>query len=93
MGYYYAKALQRRPTPLKSSPTRRWATGGLPETSGTTAADSSGNALDGTYVNSPTLNQTGGPDWQCRRLVARASSQRVNLGTPSALNHHRPDHA
>lgn len=34
----------------------------LQETSGTAAADSSGNGRNGTYVNGPTLNATAGPD-------------------------------
>jgi len=40
---------------LADSPYLYWK---LDETSGTTAADSSGNSRNGTYTNSPTLNQT-----------------------------------
>ena len=86
MGYFYAKgaaAASYSAEVLADSPVGYWR---LAETSGTTAADSSGNALDGTYVNSPTLNQTGGLTGNAAVLFARASSQRVNLGTPSALN-------
>lgn len=41
---------------LADSPLGYWKLG---ESSGATAADSSGNARDGTYINSPTLAQTG----------------------------------
>lgn len=41
---------------LADSPTGYWRLG---ESSGTTAADSSGNSNDGTYVGSPTLGATG----------------------------------
>lgn len=41
---------------LADSPSLFWR---FQETSGTTAADSSGNGRDGTHVNTPTLNQTG----------------------------------
>jgi hypothetical protein len=41
---------------LADSPVGLWK---LAETSGTTAADSSGNGRNGTYVNSPTLGATG----------------------------------
>lgn len=49
----------------------------LDETSGTTAADSSGNGYNGTYVNSPTLNQTGAFGTSKAVLFASASSQKV----------------
>lgn len=56
----------------------------LDETSGTSAADSSGNGHTGTYVNSPTLGETGA--WAGGKAVkfASASSQWVTLGSKSA---------
>jgi len=56
----------------------------LDETSGTTCADSSGNGYHGTYVNSPTLNQTGA--FAASRSVAfsRESVQHVTLGSRAA---------
>lgn len=42
---------------MSLSPVGYWRLG---ETSGTTAADSSGNGYNGTYTNGPTLNQVGG---------------------------------
>lgn len=87
MGFFFAKGAAASSSydteVLADSPVGYWR---LAETSGTTAADSSGNALNGTYVNSPTLNQTGGLTGNAAVLFARASSQRVNLGTPAALN-------
>lgn len=86
MGFFFAKgaaSASYSSEVLADSPVAYYR---LDETSGSTAADSSGNALDGTYVNSPTLNQTGGLTGNAAVLFARASSQRVNLGTPSALN-------
>lgn len=43
-------------TVLADTPAGYWR---LDETSGTTAADSSGNARDGTYINAPTLSSAG----------------------------------
>lgn len=86
MGYFFAKgaaSASYSSEVLADSPVAYYR---LDETSGSTAADSSGNALDGTYVNSPTLNQTGAITGNAAVLFARASSQRVNLGTPAALN-------
>lgn len=87
MGYFFAKGSASATTysaaVLADSPVGYWR---LDETSGTTAADSSGNGYDGTYVNTPTLNQTSAITGNAAVLLARASSERVNLGTPAALN-------
>lgn len=53
----------------------------LDETSGTTATDSSGSGYDGTYVNSPTLNQTGAFGTSKAVTFASASSQAVSAGS------------
>lgn len=52
----------------------------LDETSGATAADSSGNGYNGTYVNSPTLNQAGAFGASKAVAFASANSHYVNCG-------------
>jgi hypothetical protein len=59
-------------TILTDSPLAAWL---LQETSGTTAADSSGNSRNATYYNSPTLNQAGPGNIAKSVLMATASSQ------------------
>jgi hypothetical protein len=59
-------------TILADSPLAAWL---LQETSGTTAADSSGNSRNATYYNSPTLNQSGPGGIAKSVLLATASSQ------------------
>lgn len=54
--HYVATANSYATEVLADSPLAFWK---LDETSGTTMADSSGNARDGTYVNTPTLGATG----------------------------------
>lgn len=56
----------------------------LEETSGTSAADSSGNANNGTYTNSPTLAQSGAFGTSKAVAFAAASSQYVALPNLSA---------
>lgn len=64
-----------RSTVLADSPLAYYRLG---EASGTTAADDSGNAQTGTYVNSPTLGVTGAvDDGNSAVTFASASSQRV----------------
>ena len=55
----------------------------LDETSGTTATDAMGT-YNGTYVNSPTLNQTGAFGSSKAVTFASASSQCVSLGVRSS---------
>lgn len=55
----------------------------LNETAGTSAADSTGGAA-GTYVNSPTLNQSGPWTGAKSVLFTRTSSQYVDIGSKSA---------
>lgn len=77
-GYTYATAVQSIPNLIQYLQ--------LNETSGTTAADSSGNGCTGTYVNSPTLADTPGPGatmGSAPRFTS-SSSQYVNVFT-SAL--------
>ena len=57
---------------LADSPTVYWP---LNETTGTTITDATGNGNGGTYVGSPTLNQTGIGDGSGAVLFASASSQ------------------
>ncbi len=53
----------------------------LDETSGTSAADSSGSGYTGTYVNSPTLNVTGA--WSGGRAVTFSSASSQAVSTPA----------
>jgi len=57
-------------TVLADSPAGFWQ---LNETSGTTAADSSGNSRDGTYIGSPTLTTTG--------VVLNGTSQYIDIAS------------
>lgn len=61
----------------------------LDETSGTTAADSSGNGRTGTYVNTPTLAAVGPVVLETPNRAAQfaaASSERVDVAYAAALN-------
>lgn len=85
MGYYFAKgaaASSYSTEVLADSPVGYWRLG---ESSGTNAADSSGNGNNGTYENTPTLAQTGAVTGDTAVLFARASSQRVALAQPAIL--------
>lgn len=53
----------------------------LDETSGTSAADSSGNGHTGTYVNTPTLNETGAFGSSKAVTFASASTEYVEQST------------
>ncbi len=69
---------------LADSPLAYWRLG---ETSGTTAADSSGNNRSGSYVASPSLNQPGALAGDTNRAVGfNGSSQYVNVPYVAALN-------
>lgn len=70
---------------LARSPYGYWRHG---EASGTTAADSSGNARDGTYTNGPTLGTTGllTGDSDTAVTYASASSQRMNVPDDNGLD-------
>ncbi len=57
----------------------------LNETQGTAAADSGGNALNGTYTGGYTLNQPGPPGVEAA-VGLNGSSGYINLGAPAALN-------
>ena len=66
---------------LTYSPIAYWP---LNETSGTTADNAEGTAArDGTYVNTPTLNQTGIGDGNGAPLFTPASAEYVNVQTAS----------
>lgn len=69
---------------LADGPTAYWRLG---ESSGTTAADETGN-WDGTYVNSPTLGEPGAiaGDSDTSVLFDSANNERVDCGQPHA-NH------
>lgn len=58
------------------------------EDSGTNAEDIGSAALDGTYINTPTLGQTGVPGGDGRTAVtyARASSERVDFAFDANLD-------
>lgn len=70
---------------LADSPLLYWRLG---ESSGTTAADNSGNGRDGTYVGSPTLGSTSllASDADTCVDIATPSSQRVEIGYGSWVN-------
>ena len=69
---------------LADSPLAYWRLG---ETSGTTAADSSGNNRSGSYLASPSLNQPGALVGDTNRAVGfNGSSQYVNVPYLAALN-------
>lgn len=74
----YARAV------LKDGPVGYWRLG---EAIGTLAADSSGNAHDGTYVNSPTLGVAGALSNVTNTAItlASASSQHVTMGDVTAF--------
>jgi hypothetical protein len=68
---------------LADSPVGYWRLG---ESSGTNAADSSGNSRDGTYSGSPTLAQTGLLTGDADKSVSfDGSDDYVDLSNPSAL--------
>ncbi len=71
-------------TVLQDSPLAYWRLG---ETSGTTAADSSGANRSGSYLASPSLNQPGALVGDTNRSVGfNGSSQYVNVPYLAALN-------
>lgn len=67
---------------LADAPAGYWRLG---EPSGTLAADSSGHALDGTYVGSPTLAQPGGVVGDTAATFSGAASQRVDVSHSALL--------
>jgi len=76
-GVAYAAAV------LADSPVGYWRLG---ESSGTTMTDSSGNGHDGTYVNTPTLGQTGAVPGNTSALFTAASTQRGVVTDRAALD-------
>lgn len=86
-----ATAADYAATVLADSPLGYWK---LDETSGTSAADSSGNSNNATYRNSPTLNQTPGPvtSGGGAPLFTAASSQYADFPySTSAPNYNTSD--
>lgn len=68
---------------MTNEPVGYWRLG---EAAGITAADSSGNALDGTYTNGPTLAVTGLLSGDTDTAVSfDGSNDYVDLGNPTAL--------
>jgi hypothetical protein len=67
---------------LRFAPLRYWRLG---EASGTSAADASGNAGTGTYVNTPTLDVSGVIPGDSAVTFTAASSERVDTGDLSAF--------
>ncbi len=55
----------------------------LGDTSGTTAVDSSGNGRNGTYLNSPTLNQSGIPGSADGAVLLDGTNDNVSVPTNS----------
>ena len=69
---------------LADSPRAYWRLG---EASGTSAADSSGNNRTGTYLNTPTLSQTGALAGDANTAVAfNGTDEYVNVPYNAALN-------
>lgn len=64
---------------LQDAPLGYWRLG---EHGGTLARDSSGNGYDGTYVGSPTLDQTGAVPYDADRAVAFTTGQEVRVAHP-----------
>ena len=74
-------------TETPSSPTRRAGYWRLGETSGTTAADTSGNGRTGSYVNTPTLGQAGALTGDSNTSVGfDGTSELVSVPYTAALN-------
>lgn len=79
-----SSSLPYRDTVLSDSPAAYWRLG---ETSGTSAADASGNGRTGTYVGSPSLGQQGALVGDASTAVAfNGSSQYVSVPYSATLN-------